>query len=80
MKKFTRILAVMLFTVTLIITQTSCGGVEKVSKSSYYMDTICDITIYDMEDMSEDNANAAIKHILINPFIFIIYSFCFLQR
>lgn len=60
MKKFSRLLAVMIFTVTLIITQTGCGGVEKVAKSSYYMDTICEITIYDMEDMSEENANAAI--------------------
>ena len=60
MKKFSRLLAVVVFTVTLIITQTGCGGVEKVEKSSYYMDTICSITIYDMEDMSEENANAAI--------------------
>ena len=60
MKKFSRFFAVMLFTVTLIITQTGCGGVEKIEKTSYYMDTICTITIYDMEDMSEDNANQAI--------------------
>ena len=60
MKKTLRLLAVMIFTVTLIITQTGCGGVEKIEKSSYYMDTICSITIYDMEDMSEENANAAI--------------------
>lgn len=60
MKKISRLLAVLVFTVTLIITQTGCGGVEKITKTSYYMDTICDITIYDMEDMSEENANAAI--------------------
>ncbi|MBR3756013.1 MAG: FAD:protein FMN transferase [Firmicutes bacterium] len=60
MKKFLRLLAVLVFTVTLIITQTSCGGVEKIEKSSYYMDTICTITIYDMEDMNEEKANAAI--------------------
>ncbi len=60
MKKFSRLLAVMIFTATLIITQTGCGGVEKVSKTSYYMDTICEITIYDMEGMSEETANAAI--------------------
>lgn len=60
MKKILRLMAVLVFTATLIITQTSCGGVEKVTKSSYYMDTICDITIYDMEDMSEENANKAI--------------------
>ena len=60
MKKFSRLMAVLVFTATLIITQTGCGGVEKIEKSSYYMDTICSITIYDMEDMSEENANAAI--------------------
>lgn len=60
MKKILRLFTVMVFTVTLIITQTGCGGVEKVTKSSYYMDTICDITIYDMEDMSEEAANEAI--------------------
>lgn len=60
MKKFSKLLVMLIFTVTLIITQTSCGGTEKVEKSSYYMDTICVISIYDMEEMSEDNANAAI--------------------
>ena len=60
MKKISRLMAVLVFTATLIITQTGCGGVEKIEKSSYYMDTICSITIYDMEDMSEENANAAI--------------------
>ena len=60
MKKISRLLAVFVFTVTLIITQTGCGGVEKVTKTSYYMDTICDITIYDMVDMSEERANEAI--------------------
>ncbi len=60
MKKYFKFIAMMIFTVTLIITQTGCGGVEKISKSSYYMDTICEITIYDMEEMSEENANAAI--------------------
>ena len=60
MKKFSRLMAVVVFTATLIITQTGCGGVEKVTKSSYYMDTICNITIMDMEDMSEENAQAAI--------------------
>ncbi len=58
MKKISRLLMVMLFTVTLIITQTGCT--EKVSKSSYYMDTICEITIYDMEDMGKETAGAAI--------------------
>ena len=60
MKKISRLMAVLVFTATLIITQTGCGGAEKIEKSSYYMDTICSITIYDMEDMSEENANAAI--------------------
>ena len=60
MKKYLRMMVMLIFTVTLIITQTGCGGVEKVEKSSYYMDTICTITVYDMEDMGEENAGLAI--------------------
>lgn len=60
MKKCLRLMVMLIFTVTLIITQTGCGGVEKVEKSSYYMDTICTITIYDMEGMNEEAAGAAI--------------------
>lgn len=60
MKKNCRLLVILVFTVALIITQTSCGRVEKVEKTSYYMDTICAITIYDMEEMNEEKTNEAI--------------------
>lgn len=50
-------LAVMIFAI--IITQSSCAE-KPVSKTSYYMDTICEITIYDMEDMSQERAGDAI--------------------
>lgn len=60
MNKLLKFSATIIFALTLIITQTACGGVEKVEKSSYYMDTICTVTIYDMEDMNEDHANEAI--------------------
>lgn len=45
-----------------IIAQTSCGekSEEPVSKESYYFDTVCVITIFDMKDMSQKNAEKAI--------------------
>lgn len=47
---------------TLIITQTGCSEkTEPVSKNSYYMDTMCKIDIFDMENMSEENANDVIS-------------------
>ena len=39
---------------------TSTGTADPVTRQSYYFDTICQITVYDMEDMSEENADAAI--------------------
>ena len=40
----------------IIIPQTGCGGKEPVSGSEFCLDTSCEITIYDMEGMSEDKA------------------------
>lgn len=61
MRKFLSILLCAVMTAALIITQTGCGGkAEKVEKSSYYMDTICSITVYDMDGMSEEAAGEAI--------------------
>lgn len=57
------ILTLLLLTMTLglIITQTSCTEKsEPVSKTSYYLDTICKISIYDMANMSEENAEKVI--------------------
>jgi thiamine biosynthesis lipoprotein len=56
-----KILMTLCLITTLIISQTACTEkTEPVEKTSYYMDTICKITVYDMEEMSEENAAAAI--------------------
>lgn len=64
MRKFLSFILCAAMIASLIITQTGCGEkpekAGKVEKSSYYMDTICSITIYDMEGMSEEAAGAAI--------------------
>jgi len=61
MKKIISAGLVLALTAVLIIPQTGClGKVDPVSKESFYFDTTCEITIYDMDNMSEDNANAAI--------------------
>ena len=48
--------------VFLIITQSGCGSktAEPVSKQSFYFDTVCSISVYDMEEMSEESARSAI--------------------
>ena len=51
-----RIIAAVLLTAVIIIPQTGCGGKEPVSGSEFCLDTSCEITIYDMEGMSEDKA------------------------
>ena len=61
MRKFLSFVMCAVLTAALIISQTGCSEkTEKVEKTSYYMDTICKITVYDMEDMSEEKAGAAI--------------------
>lgn len=61
MKKFTLILLTISMVAVAIITQTACTGkTDPVSKQSYYFDTICQITIYDMKNMSATNANDTI--------------------
>ena len=62
MKKFLTLLLTISMVTTLIISQTACGGkTEKVEKDSYYMDTMCRISIYDMKDMDEEKAESAIE-------------------
>ena len=51
-----RIIAAVLLTAVIIIPQTGCGGKEPVSGSEFCLNTSCEITIYDMEGMSEDKA------------------------
>ena len=61
MKKTTKIIALCFCISVLIISYTGCGNkTEPVSKDSYYMDTVCTVTIYDMEKMSEENAGKVI--------------------
>ena len=49
-------------TALIVIVQTGCAGKTKepVIRHNFYFDTVCSIAIYDMADMSEDKANAAI--------------------
>ena len=64
MKKKIPLLAALAAILTLlIIPQTACTenlSGEPVTKENYYFDTICRISIYDMEDMSKENAVKAI--------------------
>ncbi len=60
MKKFLSIAVIAIMTASIIITQTGCTE-KPVSKTSYYMDTLCQITIYDMEAMGQENAENAIN-------------------
>lgn len=60
MKKFLTLFLTISLAIILIIAQTGCSK-KPVEKNSYYMDTMCRITIYDMEDMSEEKAEAAIR-------------------
>ena len=59
MKKCFIVTALAVMTFAIIITQSGCTE-KPVSKTSYYMDTVCEITIYDMEDMSQERADDAI--------------------
>lgn len=61
MKKRISMLLCILTIIALIIPQTACSEKPNTySKEGYYLDTICQITIYDMKDMSEENAGKAI--------------------
>lgn len=61
MKKIISAVCICALTAVLIIPQTGCvGKTDKVTQESFYFDTTCSITIYDMKDMSEDNAGKAI--------------------
>lgn len=58
MKRLKTIIFIALIIPAIIISQTACGSEEPVSKTSYYLDTICQIDIYGME---EEDANKAIQ-------------------
>ena len=56
-------LILLFLTVIMIMTQTGCTAKtqEPVVKQSFYFDTVCSIAIYDMEEMSDENAANAIE-------------------
>lgn len=58
MKYPLKLILIITFLTVMIIPQTACSKkvVEPVSNESFYFDTICSISIYDMEDMSKDRA------------------------
>lgn len=61
MKKLTLMLLTVVMVTVAIITQTGCAEkTDPVSKQSYYFDTICQITVYNMENMSQTKANDVI--------------------
>ncbi|MCF0143723.1 MAG: FAD:protein FMN transferase [Firmicutes bacterium] len=55
-----KLIPVICITLLFMITQTGCSTEEPVSDSGFYLNTTCDITIYNMEDMSKKNAQTAI--------------------
>ena len=50
-----------ILTTGIVLFGTGCTNKEPVTKEGYYLDTICQITIYNMKDMSEKNAEKAIE-------------------
>ena len=66
MSKKSRLIPVILLVLSIIISQTACTkktnqSTEPVQKNGFYLDTVCNLTIYDMKDMSEENANKVIE-------------------
>lgn len=59
--KFHKILLSVILIIAVIIPQTGCGDKEPVSKSEFCLDTSCEITIYDMEDMTDAKANEILE-------------------
>ena len=64
-KKF-KVIPVLLLVMSIIISQTACSkktnqSTDPVQKSGFYLDTVCNLTIYDMKDMSEGNATKLIE-------------------
>ena len=56
-----KILLAVILIIAVIIPQTGCGDKEPVSKSEFCLDTSCEITIYDMEDMTDAKANEILE-------------------
>ena len=64
-KQTIKLSLIFLIIATVIITQTACKNtkdVEPVSKEGFYLDTVCKISIYDMDgDLDKEKAEAAIN-------------------
>ena len=62
MKRLKTIIFITLIIPAIIISQSGCGSEEPVSKTSYYLDTICQIDIYSMdEEAANDSIQGAFK-------------------
>ena len=66
MSKKIKVIPVIILVLSLIISQTACSkktnqSTDPVQKSGFYLDTVCNLTIYDMKDMSEENASKVIE-------------------
>lgn len=66
MSKKTKVIPVIMLVLSIIISQTACSkktnqSTDPVQKSGFYLDTVCNLTIYDMKDMSEENASKVIE-------------------
>lgn len=61
MRKYKWTLLIALTLLSAVILQ-GCAGkkTEPVTKQSFYFDTVCAISVYNMDQMSEENANKAI--------------------
>ena len=66
MSKKTKVIPVIILVLSLIISQTACSkktnqSTDPVQKSGFYLDTVCNLTIYDMKDMSEETMQVGQK-------------------
>ncbi len=62
MKRLISLICAVTLVTGLIIAQTGCSGktVSAVSETGYYFDTVCQIDVYDMENMSDEAAGKLI--------------------
>ena len=62
MKKISKYILILMLLVSLIITQTACSSeVEPVSKDNYFLDTTCNISVYESKGDAEEAIDKAYK-------------------
>ena len=62
MKKISKYILILMLLVSLIITQTACGSeAEPVSKDNYFLDTTCNISVYESGGDAEEAIDKAYK-------------------